>query len=405
MRVAHFSDLHLTDDARRPWRLGDQAGTLAALVDDVIASEPDLILCGGDLYGHEVPHAAKTKERAVLFPQLVRLAAVAPLIVVKGNHDLAAEVEELAHLGADGAWPIRVVTGAAVLAVPTRAGIANVYALAYPTKRGLLSGEDAIEGGAVGAQRAVEEAIAGLLGAWGHRVRRRRASHPTEPHVGLMHVQVAGCVTSGGEVLQGQEVELSRATLDDLALDYVALGHLHKRQEVASRAWYCGSPWRNDHSERDPKGWHLVTVSHEVYIVEARPTVCRTFTTLDYAWTEDGWTSRPTADELAACAGAEVRMRLTVSEAHVAGCPWSAEVESVTAIAHRVDEQRTITPVHRVRAPEVAAAVTDTEKAAAYWSSLAEPPSDVDRASAIEAMTALDTLDDEAIARELRAMA
>ena len=52
------------------------------------------------------------------------------------------------------------------------------------------------EGGALGAQRMVEEALTGLLGAWGHRVRSRRASHPDDVHVGLMHVQVGGCVTS-----------------------------------------------------------------------------------------------------------------------------------------------------------------------------------------------------------------
>ena len=412
MKIAHFSDLHLTDDARRPWRLGDQAATLAALVDDVLTTEPDLVLLGGDLYGHEVPHRSTPRERAVLFPQLVRLAAVAPVVVVQGNHDLADEIEALAHLGADGAWPIRVVTGAAVLSVPTRAGTAHVYALAYPTKRGLLSGEEAPAGGAVGAQAAVEDALRGLLGAWGHRVRRRRVSHPTEVHVGLMHVQVAGSQTSGGEVLDGQEVQIHRSALDDLGLDYVALGHLHRRQEVARRAWYCGSPWRNDHSEREPKGWHSVNVAIDRYGVEHRLTSCRAFATLDYTWgppadreaADAGWLTRPTEAAILYCAGAEVRMRLTVSEAHVAGCPWSAEVERVTAIANRVVEERTITPVHRVRAPEVAAAITDADKAIAYWSSLADPPIESDRASAIDAITILDRLDDEAIAIELRAM-
>lgn len=423
MKLAHFSDLHLTSGPR----LADQRATLAAMVDDILATEPDLVLCGGDLYGRTVPWKSTPEERAVLFPELVRLADVAPVIVIQGNHDLAAEIEELAHLG--GRWPIRVVTGAAMLEVRTAAGLAHVYALAYPTKRNLLAGEETPEGGAVGTQRAVEEALTGLLGAWGHRVRRRRASHPDEVHVGLMHLQVAGCVTSGGEVLAGGEVELSRHTLDGVGLDYVALGHLHKRQEVASRAWYSGSPWRNDFSEREPKGWHEIEIvpgavgvtsiddpdEHPYDVgyasgdrlacyVTHRPTACRTFTTLDYTWSDAGWSTRPTAEQLTEAAGAEVRMRLTVSEAHVAGCPWAAEVERVTAIAHRVVEERTIEPVHRVRAPEVAAAVSDREKLGAYWSSLAEPPTEADQAAAIEAMATLDAHDDETIAGELRGM-
>ena len=430
MRVAHFSDLHITDDNRRPWRLDDQAATLAAMVDDIVATAPDLVLLGGDLYGREVPHPARTKERAVLFPELVRLADVAPVIVIQGNHDLAAEIEELAHLG--GRWPIHVVTGAKVLSIHTAAGTAHVYALAYPSKRGVLAAELS-EGGALGAQRMVEEALTGLLGAWGHRVRSRRASHPDDVHVGLMHVQVGGCVTSGGEVLDGQEVQLSRSTLDDIGLDYVALGHLHKRQEVASRAWYCGSTWRNDHSEVDPKGWHLVEVDprndacvpwevepdrplpdytsyrmeddgRAAALVSRYPTACRTFCTLDYTWTETGWSTRPTREQVEAAAGAEVRMRLTVSEQHVAGCPWAAEVEAVTASAWRVVEERTIVPVHRVRAPEVSAAVSDREKLEAYWSTLADPPTDADKAAALAAMADLDALDDESIARGLRAI-
>lgn len=400
MRIAHFSDLHITDDARRPWRLGDQASTLSALVDDVLACSPDLVLVGGDLYGHAVPHASTPAERAVLFPQLVRLAAVAPVVVVQGNHDLASEVEALAHLG--GAWPIHVVTGAAVLVIPTASGTAHVYALAYPSKRGVLAAELS-EGGAPGAQRVVEEALVSLLGAWGHRVRRRRASHPDDVHVGLMHVQVGGCVTSGGEVLDGQEVQLTRHTLDGVGLDYCALGHLHKRQEVASRAWYCGSPWRNDHSERDPKGWHLVDIAFGSATIEHLPTACRTFATLDYAWGDAGWSTRPTREQLDEAVGAEVRMRLTVSEQHVAGCPWAAEVAAVSAVAWRVVEERTIVPVHRVRAPEVAAAESDVDKLTSYWSTLADPPTDADRDAALAAMSMLDGLDDAQIAAELRA--
>lgn len=404
MRIAHLGDLHITSGAR----LEDHRETLTAIVDAILATEPDLVLIGGDLTGRTVPHRSTPDERDVLYPAIARLAERAPVILVSGNHDDETDIRVIEQIR--GEWPIRVATVAEVIAVNTPSGRANVYALPYVWKRWLLAGET-IEGGVTGAQRAVEERLGQLLTGWASRIRRRRLSHPDEPHVGLMHVQIAGCETSGGEVLAGQEVELTRYQVDGVPFDYLALGHLHKRQEVALRAWYPGSPWRNDYSETDPKGWHLVDIGAHAYndradgsayescdrerlacFVAPQRSPCRLFVTLSYRWApdhDDGqprWIERPTDAEIAACVGAEVRMRLIVSEAWVGGCPWDDEVTRVRAVAHRVQPEPRIAPVFRVRAPEVAAAVTDEDKLRAYWRTLATMPDENEQAAAIEAL-------------------
>lgn len=431
MRIAHASDLHVTEGPR----LADQAATLAAMVDDIVAARPDMVLLTGDFYGRTVPHRSSPAERAVLFPAVVRLAGVAPVVVVYGNHDHDPDLDALEHLG--GEWPVIVAKTARVIEVPTPAGVAHVYAIPYPSKRWLLAGEDAPRGLAEG-QRVVGERLGALVNLWGHRIRRRRAAAPAEVHVLAAHLQVAGSSTAGGEVLAGNEIELSPAQLDGLPVDYGALGHLHLRQEPALRCWYPGSPWRNDYGERDPKGWHLVEVNTErarsfplgpvvvqrrddlvhypgttwqhCAIVERRPTQCRDFVTLDWRWAADReggaprWITRPGDAELAAAAGAEVRARLVVPEQWVAGCPWEDELGRLAAAgAHRVQAEKKIEPTLRVRAPEVAAAPDRRGELLAYWRTLATPPDALEQQAALDLLAELETSDDEAVTRETRA--
>ena len=435
MRIAHASDLHVTEGPR----LADQAETLSGMVDAMLEARPDLVLLTGDFYGRTVPHRSTPAERAVLFPAVVRLAGVAPVVVVYGNHDHDPDLDALEHLG--GEWPVIVVKTARVVEVPTPAGVAHVYAIPYPSKRWLLAGEDAPRGLAE-SQRLVGDRLGALVGLWAHRIRRRRVAAPAEVHVLAAHLQVAGSSTAGGEVLAGQEIELTPAQLDVLPVDYGALGHLHLRQEPALRCWYPGSPWRNDYGERDPKGWHLVDVhpgapwpldqplilrglpnpdggttatyggSGERHYTTVRrmPTRCRDFLTLDWRWAadhEDGaprWITRPSDADLTAAAGAEVRARLVVPEQWVAGCPWADELGRLAlAGAHRVQAEKKIEPTLRVRAPEVAAAPNHREELLAYWRTLATQPDALEQQAALDLLAEMEAGDDEALTAETRA--
>jgi len=429
MRIAHASDLHVTEGPR----LADQAETLSGMVDAMLEARPDLVLLTGDFYGRTVPHRSSPLERAVLFPAVVRLAGVAPVVVVYGNHDHDPDLDALEHLG--GEWPVIVVKTARVVEVPTPAGVAHVYAIPYPSKRWLLAGEDAPRGLAE-SQRLVGDRLGALVGLWAHRIRRRRATAPAEVHVLAAHLQVAGSSTAGGEVLAGQEIELTPAQLDGLPVDYGALGHLHLRQEPALRCWYPGSPWRNDYGEVDPKGWHLVevmagTTAHRADVnlgaeeafypggaahgrhparVQRRATRCRDFLTLDWRWAadhEDGaprWITRPSDADLTAAAGAEVRARLVVPEQWVAGCPWADELGRLAlAGAHRVQAEKKIEPTLRVRAPEVAAAPNHREELLAYWSTLATQPDALEQQAALDLLAEMEAGDDEALTVETRA--
>lgn len=428
MRLIHLSDLHITEGRR----LDDHARILDRIVTEAIDTCPDAWLITGDLSGRTVPHRMTPRECAVLYPQLVRMAEVAPVVIDGGNHDHALDIESLRHLG--GAWSIRVVTKAEAISLSTPSGVLHCYVLPYPRQGWLLEGETRPVG-IEATRRMCDDRLAITLQLWQQRIARTRIQYPEQVHVFLGHVQVRGCRTSGGEVLAGQEIELTRGQLDELRVDYGALGHLHLRQETAARYWYVGSPWRNDHAEtEDFKGWHLVDVGdwdpsdaqdqtwydegpsrQEVRVIpmESR---CREFVTLDYRWAQpEGedrprWTSGPASNSdpvpyVGPVQDAEVRMRLVVPHQHVAGCPWEAEIQRVRDLgAHYIQDERTIEPVLRVRSPAVAAAQTLPEKIAAYWETVGTEPTDEERAAALANLDELQTHDDEQIGALTRAL-
>jgi len=429
MLIAHLSDLHVTDGPA----LEDQREDLARVVDHVLEARPDLVILTGDYYGRTVPHRPTPSERAVLEPQIVRLAEVAPVLVLEGNHDHGEALALARQLG--GLYPVTVMDRAGTTVVHTPAGPARIYWMAYPTKRWLLAGQ-AVPGVSEARALALSK-LHGLLTAWGGRMRRQRQAEPDTPILFLGHFQVAGSRLSSGEVLSTGELEIERATLQTLPVDYGALGHVHARQELAPRWWYVGNPWPVDFGERGCRGFHLVRVGKgkppPITIPPRRPpsapapwtsyqatsegqavTVgfqdaqARPWVTLRYRWGSDretgdpSWIDRPSAQELEALAGAVVRARLVVPDVYATTCPWDAELEALGQLAHRVKAERVIEPTVRIRAPAVAEAPTVVGKIKAWWGTLAATPEPQDQAATLEALAELQENDDEQL-RELTA--
>ena len=362
-----------------------------------------------------------------------------PVLVVAGNHDHAEDVEGFSRLP----W----VTVATVPTVVDLGG-ARVFAMPFAW-RGWLYGTLEQAPGLEEGQDTLEARLRHLLRAWSVRMAEDRERGIIPIFAG--HFLVAGGRASGGEVLGPGEVSVSPQDLDALGAAYCGLGHLHQVQKVADRAWYPGSLWFTDHGERnDRKGWLLVDIGNEPHApippnlgdcealvdlpdlgVVAVPSNPRPVATLDWRWAAEPvgedqaartyagevslfdltalqsafptWTERPTDEEIEACRGAEVRCRISVPQPWVASMPWAEELARVEAVAHRIVVERSIEPVLRARAPEVAAAVTVEGKLAAYWSTLATPPTEGEQAAALEALAALrGQPDDEALATQIR---
>lgn len=362
-RVIHIGDLHLGPNAR-------QADRLAALdlIIDIGIAQGDIALWAipGDLFHSR----SSIEDRNELAPRLQRMAHVAPVALVYGNHDAPGDLELLARLKAP--WPITVASQSGVdyFVGGTGEVIAAAF-IPYPSRAMLVAG--GVDSAALEqtGSRMFETLVIGLAASLEDIAGGVVEGEPYIPIV-LGHFNVVGARASSGQPQIGREIEVSEAALQRFMPNaYVGLNHIHKHQPVG-RAVFAGSGCRLDFGEVEPKGYVEVTY------VKVAGSWCHTwqFVELPVAplWhvegelTRDGFTFVCTTgvggdvvDTPTTWKGSEVRVRYRFNKAE-AGVIDEAHIhaEFAEAKALKLDP----VPVHeqRVRAPEVAAAVTLEDK-------------------------------------------
>lgn len=237
MRLLHTADWH----AGRSLLQTDLNAGLWSALDEMLSfavtQKVDAVLVTGDLFDSHRPDA-RSQERVYEFFLRLHKADI-PAVVLAGNHD------SMGHWGAlrplfrlAGVTIVPQLALDAVHTVPTRSGPLEVAVLPWPTERVLVpligpAGKlDAEQRQLEWARRVKQflEALAGKLGRTGHRV---LAGHLHVDNTALSDTERAtGSYSIPKDVLPPD-------------LDYIALGHLHRPQEVSMAAaptWYCGAP-------------------------------------------------------------------------------------------------------------------------------------------------------------------
>jgi exonuclease SbcD len=232
MRLLHTSDWHLGRSLHGTDLLAEQEAVLARLAEVVAAESVDVVVVAGDVYDRAVPSADAT---AVLDRGLQRLtAAGAAVVLIPGNHDSARRLGFGSRLFAASGVHLR--TDPARLDEPVlladEHGEVAVYGLPYLEPE-VARFELGLEGG-----RSHEAVLRAAM----DRVRADLFLRPGVRSVVLAHAFVGGAVPSDSErdICVGG-VDLVPAAVFD-GVDYVALGHLHRPQELSPRMRYSGSP-------------------------------------------------------------------------------------------------------------------------------------------------------------------
>jgi exonuclease SbcD len=261
VRILHTSDWHLGRLFHRASLLDEQAAAMSRLVEVVQSEGVELVLVAGDLYDRSVPPADAVELFDRTLAQLHRVGAT--VVAISGNHDSAVRVgfgDQL--LGSVGVTlrgdPTR--TGQAVTLAGTDGGPAvRIYPIPYldPIATAHLARrersdphrtDDPGESERPGRARFTHhDAMAWAM----DRVRADlSAAGPARS------VVVAHTFLTGGEP-SASERELSLGHVEQVGLsvfdgiDYVALGHLHRRQAFdGGRIAYSGTPLRYSFSEQ-----------------------------------------------------------------------------------------------------------------------------------------------------------
>jgi DNA repair protein SbcD/Mre11 len=230
VRILHTSDWHLGRTFHRVDMLPAQERFLAHLAQVADAEAVDVVLVVGDVYDRALPSVDAVQ---VLNDALDRLAATgATIIVSSGNHDSPRRLGFGANLLARAGVHVR--TDPAQLSVPVIVHDAHGPVAFYP----IPYLEPALVAGPLGCERSHPAVLAAAMDA----VRADLAARPGVRSVVASHAFVTGGTASDSErdLTVGGIGQASMRTFD--GPDYVALGHLHGRQQLSERVRYCGSP-------------------------------------------------------------------------------------------------------------------------------------------------------------------
>ncbi|BBU38687.1 nuclease SbcCD subunit D [Aeribacillus pallidus] len=279
MRILHTADWHLGKTLEGRSRLKEQAQFLDELYEIVVKEKIDVILMAGDVFDTVNPPAGAEK---LFYESISRLSdrGKRRVIIISGNHDSPERLQAAAPLAKEQAIELIGYPRGDVLTVevPRTNETMKLAALAYPSEarlNELLSNEyDELL-----LREHYDEKIRGLFAMM---------SREFEPHtvnIAMSHLYVAGGSTTDSErpIEVGGAYTVRATSLPEKA-QYVALGHLHRSQNVKKSnvpARYSGSPLAYSFSEAgytksvtviDAKPGENAVVS-EIYLSSGKPLV------------------------------------------------------------------------------------------------------------------------------------
>ena len=234
MKLIHLSDLHLGKRVNEFSMLEDQKDILNKIIAVIEEEQPDAVLIAGDVYDKSVPSA----EAVELFDEfLVKLAnAKTQVFIISGNHDSAERLAFANRLiDASGIHLAPVYRGeVAPFSFKDEYGTVDLYMLPFvkPANVRRFFQEEEI--------RSYEDALKAAIRAM--QVNEKNRS------ILITHQFVTGALVSDSEDLSvGGTDQVSAEVFE--AFDYVALGHLHRPQNVKENIRYCGTPLKYSFSE------------------------------------------------------------------------------------------------------------------------------------------------------------
>ncbi|WFE19492.1 exonuclease SbcCD subunit D [Solwaraspora sp. WMMD937] len=334
MRVLHTSDWHVGKVLKGQARLPEQIQVLARVVEIARAERPDLVIVAGDLYDTSAPGPDATR---VVTRALTALRGTgADVVAIGGNHDNGAALDAL-RPWADAAGitlrgAVRDDPDEHVITGTTGDGERwRLVALPFLSQRYAVRATEMYQLTAAEANQTYADHIG--------RVLARLTAGFGEPGVVDLitaHLTVVGGRSGGGErevhTVLGYAVP---ATVFPTGAHYVALGHLHRAQQLEAPCpvRYSGSPLPIDFGEEDNVG--------SVSIVDVTTGTAARVREVPVDAATPLRTVRGTLDELAAGEYGDAWLRVFIRETPRAGLREEVQALLPRALDVRIDPEFT----------------------------------------------------------------
>jgi exonuclease SbcD len=260
IRLLHFADAHidLARQGRRdpqsglPVRVLDFLRALDTIVDTAIDEKVDMVIFAGDAYRDRAPAPTYQREWG---RRIMRLSEVGiQTLLVVGNHDVspaAGRAHTLQEFNTLQVPNVHVISKPSLLKPDDLNGLPiQVIGIPWLNRSGLAAVLADSGGDSEKINDQLEEQITAIIEGFLGQL------DPSIPSVLTSHISIQGAAYGNERsVMLGKDLVLSASLVKDKRLDYVALGHIHKPQDLDPGGHhpviYPGSIERVDFGEID----------------------------------------------------------------------------------------------------------------------------------------------------------
>jgi exonuclease SbcD len=260
MRLIHTSDWHLGRKLKGVDRTPEIAIALEEILKYAKDFDVDAVLVAGDIFDVPNPSTEAEKVAYEFFYQLNQLSI--PSVAIAGNHDSATRIDSLAQLlslaGVRALGRPRIAEEGGVITLDTASGKLCVGAMPFASERRMLAAEDVWNLDASEQKADYKTTVTYVLQNLATGFRTDAAN------VMMAHMTIDGAKFTGSEAAfhSGNMYSLSGQAIPS-ECQYVALGHIHRPQQIANAAptYYSGSLIQVDFGEvGEKKGFNVIDV-------------------------------------------------------------------------------------------------------------------------------------------------
>ncbi|HXW85938.1 MAG TPA: exonuclease SbcCD subunit D [Candidatus Bathyarchaeia archaeon] len=270
-------------------RLLDFAKAVDFCIDVAIEQQVDFFLFCGDAY--KTHHPSQTQQKLLLKAFLRLYNAHIPVIIIVGNHDHPLSFGKANTLDLFQELPVNgfhVIAKPTSMVLETKSGPVSIVGIPWPARNTIAIAQKHFQKSSAELTDYIAKTVAHIIFAFAQKL------DPQLPAVLAGHLTVSSGVFSGSEkrAIYGTDPLFLPSQLAIPPFDYVALGHLHRHQNLNANGHpavvYSGSPERIDFGERkEEKGFCVVTIeSKEKTAYEFIPTPTRSFIQFDITLNE-----------------------------------------------------------------------------------------------------------------------
>jgi len=367
-------------------------------IDTAINEDVDLFIFAGDAYKTTTP--TPTQQRLFVSSLMRLVEANIPIVMVIGNHDnplsfgKAHALDIFQHVSQHGMY---IIDTPRAYTIPTKSGPIQIVGIPWPTRTTLSLKTDLLSTHPDEISSYMSNTVGDMIQQYASQL------DPSLPAILTGHLTVSSGTFSGSEkqAIYGKDPVFLPSQLAVPPFDYVALGHLHRHQNLNPEGTpivYSGSIERIDFGERtETKGFCVGTIDDAKqtrYTFREVPT--RSFYQIDVTLNSSANQTQQILDKLAEynLSNSVIKLRYHLPEGASDYVDITA-VERACAKAHYI---MGIFPVHHVQPRKRREGISlDTnvkDLAYSYFSNHAETASHADTLTQ-KAMQIIQEVDEE----------